>query len=161
MMRLTILAVGRLKSVPEQLLAADYARRAAQLGRPLGIAAVDFIEVPESKAKTAALRRSEEARALLAHIPKRAFLVALEAGGKQFTSENFAAELRRLIDRGVADLVFLIGGPDGHGREIDSGAGLQLSLGKMTWPHRLVRPMLAEQIYRSVTILVNHPYHRA
>jgi 23S rRNA (pseudouridine1915-N3)-methyltransferase len=54
----------------------------------------------------------------------------------------------------------MIGGPDGHAVETLKSAGLVLSMGQMTWPHRLVRVMLAEQIYRAVTIMVNHPYHR-
>jgi 23S rRNA (pseudouridine1915-N3)-methyltransferase len=88
-------------------------------------------------------------------------MISLDERGTELTSTAFAAELRRFIDRGAAELAFLIGGPDGHADEIKKHAALQLSLGKMTWPHRLVRPMLAEQIYRSVTILLNHPYHRA
>ena len=160
-MRLLILAVGRFKTAPEQHLAENYLQRAAKLGRQLGISSINISELPESNAATAPLRQSEEAGRLLARIPPKAFLISLDERGKELTSVAFASELRRIIDRGVRDLVFLIGGPDGHGQEIARRAGLQLSLGKMTWPHRLMRPMLAEQIYRSVTILVNHPYHRA
>ena len=160
-MRVVVLAVGKLKAAPEQELAEEYLLRAAKLGRKLGIASVDFIEVPESRAATAPLRRSEEAIALLARASPKALMISLDERGMELTSTAFAAELRRFIDRGAAELAFLIGGPDGHADEIKNHAALQLSLGKMTWPHRLVRPMLAEQIYRSVTILLNHPYHRA
>jgi 23S rRNA (pseudouridine1915-N3)-methyltransferase len=160
-MRLLILAVGKLKTAPEQQLARDYLQRAAKLGRKLGIASIELSEVPESTAATASLRQSDEARRLLAHLPSKAFLVSLDRTGREFSSEGFATELQLMLDRGTAHVIFLVGGPDGHGDAIAGRAELKLSLGKMTWPHRLVRPMLAEQIYRSVTILINHPYHRA
>ena len=69
--------------------------------------------------------------------------------------------VKRHLDQGTGSIAFLIGGPDGHAPEMRQDAGLLLSLGPMTWPHRLARVMLAEQIYRAVTILVKHPYHRA
>jgi 23S rRNA (pseudouridine1915-N3)-methyltransferase len=160
-MRLLIFAVGRLKAAPEQDLAEDYLNRAATLGRQIGLTSVSLDQLPESRAPTIALRQSEEASRLLSRVPPRCFLISLDERGKELTSTAFAAELRRIIDQGSPDLAFLIGGPDGHGAEVEKRANLQLSLGKMTWPHRMVRPMLAEQIYRSVTILINHPYHRA
>jgi 23S rRNA (pseudouridine1915-N3)-methyltransferase len=159
-MRLLILAVGRLKAAPEQHLAEDYLNRAAKLGRQIGLTSVNLVELPESRAPTPPLRQSDEASRLLSRVPPGCFLISLDEHGKELTSAAFAAELRRIIDVGKPDLAFLVGGPDGHGAEIKKHANLQLSLGEMTWPHRLVRPMLAEQIYRSVTILINHPYHR-
>jgi 23S rRNA (pseudouridine1915-N3)-methyltransferase len=159
-MRLHILAVGRLKRAPEQTLAEDYLNRAAKLGRQAGVTSVSFVETAESRVATASLRRKEEASLLLARIPAKSYVISLEQAGKELTTGGFANELGRLIGR-VADLAFLIGGPDGHGEEIKRRADLQLSLGKLTWPHRLARLMLSEQIYRAVTILVNHPYHRA
>jgi 23S rRNA (pseudouridine1915-N3)-methyltransferase len=159
-MRLLIRAVGRLKTASEQQLTADYLKRAANLGRRLGIASMTLVELPESRAATVPLRRTEEAARLLAQPPARPFLVSLNEKGRQFTSIAFASELQRLIERGTQELVFLIGGPDGFAAEVENHAQLSLSLGQMTWPHALARVMLAEQIYRSVTILLNHPYHR-
>jgi 23S rRNA (pseudouridine1915-N3)-methyltransferase len=66
----------------------------------------------------------------------------------------------RWRDGGTRALAFLVGGPDGLAPDIKAAAGYRLAFGRMTWPHRLARIMLLEQIYRSVTILVNHPYHR-
>ena len=77
------------------------------------------------------------------------------------TSEAFSRLLQRHLDQGTQDLAFLIGGPDGHSAATRKNAGQLISLGEMTWPHRLVRVMLLEQIYRAVTIMVNHPYHRS
>ena len=102
----------------------------------------------------------EEAESLASALPPKAFTVVLDERGKPIGSAGFADLLRRHLERGTADLAFLIGGPDGHAPSTREAAGLVLSLGPMTWPHRLVRVMLAEQIYRAVTILVNHPYHR-
>jgi 23S rRNA (pseudouridine1915-N3)-methyltransferase len=159
-MRLLIKAVGKLKTAPEQQLAADYLQRASSLGRRVGIASVNLFELPESRAATAPLRRTQEAARLLDHLPARAFVVSLNENGRQFTSPAFAAELQRLLERGTPDLLFLIGGPDGFAAEVENHTRLHLSFGQMTWPHALARVMLAEQIYRSVTILLNHPYHR-
>jgi len=75
-------------------------------------------------------------------------------------AERFSQLLQRHLDQGTQDLAFLIGGPDGHSAETRKTAGQLISLSEMTWPHRLVRLMLLEQIYRAVTIMVNHPYHR-
>ncbi len=93
-------------------------------------------------------------------VPPRAFTIVLDEGGKPLSSETFARLLRHHIDAGTQDLAVLIGGPDGHAPATRDKAGLLLSFGPMTWPHRLVRVMLCEQIYRAVTIMVNHPYHR-
>jgi 23S rRNA (pseudouridine1915-N3)-methyltransferase len=160
-MRLQLIAVGRLKSAAEQLIAQDYLDRAQRLGRSVGFTEFRLHEVPESRASDAASRKNEEARKLLLALPARAHVIALDSRGKELTSEAFASELRRVADTAVAELAFIIGGPDGLGAEILNRAQLKLSLGRLTWPHRLVRAMLAEQIYRSVTILLNHPYHRA
>jgi 23S rRNA (pseudouridine1915-N3)-methyltransferase len=84
----------------------------------------------------------------------------LDERGKVLSSAGFADLLKRHLDGGTSDLAFLIGGPDGHAQSIRDSAGLLLSFGAMTWPHRLARVMLAEQIYRAVMILRDHPYHR-
>ena len=94
-------------------------------------------------------------------LPPRAFAVVLDERGKALTSEEFASLLRRHLEGGTPDIAFLIGGPDGHAADIRQQAGLLMSFGPMTWPHRMVRVMLFEQIYRAVTILSGHPYHRA
>ena len=159
-MRLSVHAIGRLKSSPEHALALNYLNFAEKLGRRAGIQSVSLKEFPESRAGTLAVRKQEETDRLLDAVPAGTVPIALDERGEELTSIQFAAELRRLLDGGSKHVVFLIGGADGHAAEIRTRARL-LSLGRMTWPHALVRLMLAEQIYRSVTILVNHPYHRA
>jgi 23S rRNA (pseudouridine1915-N3)-methyltransferase len=152
-MKLHILAIGKLKPGPERDLAEDYLKRARSLGRSAGLSAIVMAEGPESG-------KEEEARWLLSKCPARAFAVALDEGGTAMSSAAFADLLRRRADTGTADMAFLIGGSDGHGAAVRRGADFTLAFGPQTWPHRLVRVMLAEQIYRAVTIMVNHPYHR-
>ncbi|MEK9707569.1 MAG: 23S rRNA (pseudouridine(1915)-N(3))-methyltransferase RlmH, partial [Alphaproteobacteria bacterium] len=81
--------------------------------------------------------------------------------GKQLSSEEFAELLGTLQDAGCRDLVFLIGGADGHGDAVRTRAERTLAFGRNTWPHMLVRGLLAEQVYRAQQILSGHPYHRA
>ena len=160
-MRLLVAAVGRLKQGPERLLAADYEARILATGRKAGISTLRTVELTESQQTAAPRRMEEEARALVAALPGRALTIALDERGTTMTSDGFARLLKRHADDGTTDLAFLIGGPDGHAPEIRSGANHVMAFGPMTWPHRLVRIMLLEQIYRAITIMVNHPYHRA
>jgi 23S rRNA (pseudouridine1915-N3)-methyltransferase len=160
-LRVAVIAVGRLKSGPEKTLAGDYLTRAEGLGRKCGIARITVSEFAESQASSAAQRMAEEGRLVASALPARAFGVVLDERGKALASEDFAQLLNRHLAAGTQDLAFLIGGPDGHAPEIRAGAGLTMSFGPMTWPHRLVRVMLFEQLYRAVTIIAGHPYHRA
>jgi 23S rRNA (pseudouridine1915-N3)-methyltransferase len=159
-MRLLVAAVGRLKQGPERDLAERYAKRAADAGRKLGFAPVDVAEVRESRARDAGTRIAEESSALSNAIPAGALAVALDSRGESLTSEEMADRLRRWQAAGRSTVVFLIGGADGLADSLRNRAELRLGFGKATWPHQLVRIMLLEQIYRAVTILSGHPYHR-
>ena len=160
-MRLTVLAVGFSRGTTEGTLTDDYIHRAVQMGRNMGFPAITVEEVAVSKARDAKTRMSEEAVKLAARIPAGAHIVLLDAKGKGMTSEDFAEMLGALRDAGTKDLCFVIGGPDGLGVLEGKRAGRSLAFGPQTWPHLLVRAMLAEQVYRAVTILAGHPYHRA
>lgn len=159
-MKLHILAIGRLKAGPELALFDDYLKRARGLGRPLGVTGVETRDFPESKLPDAKGRMAAEAALLAGATPDPSFRIVLDERGKALASDDFALIFQRHLDHGTPCLAFLIGGPDGHAPAIREKAGLLLSFGPMTWPHRLARVMLAEQIYRAVTILVKHPYHR-
>lgn len=160
-MRLSVLAVGRLKAGPEKSLAEDYLIRAEGLGKKAGISRIAVTEFSESQASSPASRMAEEAKLLAGVIPPKAFTIVLDERGKPMASETFADLIQRHLDGGTPDLSFIIGGPDGHAPSTREQAGLLMSFGPMTWPHRLVRVMLFEQLYRAVTIMVSHPYHRA
>ena len=157
-MRILVAAIGKARSAPEQALFEDYARRLVRSG-PATLT-LDLVEAEDRRKLSGGARRSAEAELLLARIPKDAALVALDARGKALTSESFAHHLARWRDEGIADLAFVIGGADGLDPAVLKRANFVLSLGAMTWPHLLVRAMLAEQIYRAQSILLGHPYHR-
>lgn len=159
-MRLLIAAVGKLKQGPERELCAHYVARAEALGRTLALAPVETIELSEAKAASAGARRTAEAAGLLAKIPKGFTQLCLDPGGKPASSEAFADLLGDIRDGGAPGLAFLLGGADGLGREALDGADFSVSFGPMILPHGLARIVLAEQIYRAMTILAGHPYHR-
>ncbi len=149
-MRLVVAAVGRGRDDPAQQLFEDYRKR---LPWPL--------ELREVRAGCGGKAgRERETVALLKGLPTDAYVVALDGGGKAFTSEEFAARLASVRDEGTAVVAFLIGGADGHGAPVLARADMVLSLGPMTWPHLLARAMLAEQLWRAASILSGHPYHR-
>lgn len=152
-MRLWLAAVGRAKAGPELDLFAQYTRR---LSPPLTVK-----EVEEKRPLAVPERRQREADLLLAAVPSGAVVVALDERGQAMGSEAFATRMGRWRDQGVGDLAFLVGGADGHGEAVRARADLLLSFGAMTWPHMLVRAMLAEQLWRAQAILAGHPYHRA
>jgi 23S rRNA (pseudouridine1915-N3)-methyltransferase len=158
--RLIIAAVGRLKAGPERELLSRYLDRANASGKALALSPLDVIEVPESASQTATRRKSDEAKALLAAIPDKAKLIALDERGKSISSEDFANTLARFRDDGASCTALLVGGADGLDETLRKRADITLAFGATTFPHQIVRILLAEQIYRAVTILAGHPYHR-
>jgi 23S rRNA (pseudouridine1915-N3)-methyltransferase len=159
-LRLSLLAVGRLKSGPERELVERYRQRIEGIGRPLGIAGLDMVELPESRARRDDDRRAEEAAALLDRVGAGA-LIAFDERGRSPTSEAFAEQIRIWRDSGRPGISCVIGGPDGLDPRIRQRADLVVSFGALTIPHQIVRALVAEQLYRALTILSGHPYHRA
>jgi 23S rRNA (pseudouridine1915-N3)-methyltransferase len=153
-LRISLLCVGRLGSNPEARLALDWAARAGASGRAHGLHPVEIIEVESRKPGKAA-----EADVLLAKLDG-AHVIACDEHGEARPSRAMAAMLARLRDDGVRHLAFVIGGADGLDPRVLAAADDRLAFGPQTWPHALVRAMLAEQIYRAATILAGGPYHR-
>ena len=157
-MDLLILAVGRCRDPALNGLVEEYRRRCPWAMRLREVATA----AGKGGGDAAPGRRLEaEGRQLLAAVPDGAVLVALDERGEELTSEAFAARLGRWRDDGERAAAFAIGGADGLAAPVRERARLVLALGRMTWPHLLVRVMLAEQLYRATTILSGHPYHRA
>ena len=150
--RVSVIAVGRARRGPERAL---YEHYAARLGWP-----VTLKEVETRTGLPAPVQRAREAELLLAAAPKGARLVALDQTGELLTSEAFAARLGAWRDQGAAEIAFLIGGAEGLDAVVRERADLALALGRVTWPHLLVRGLLLEQLYRAQQILLGHPYHR-
>ncbi len=140
-------------------MVARYLDRATGGGKPLALTGFDVIELTESRASSSASRKAEEAKNLRASLPD-GVVVALDERGKSIGSETFANQIGRWRDDGRPAASFVIGGADGLLPEFVSQADLVLSFSPLTWPHQLVRIMLAEQLYRTTTILSGHPYHR-
>jgi 23S rRNA (pseudouridine1915-N3)-methyltransferase len=158
-MRIVIAAIGRMKQGPERELVSRYLERARGAGKPLALTGFDVLEFTESRAGSAGARKDEEARTLAAALPE-GVRVVLDEHGKSTGSQAFATQLERWRDDGRPAVSFAIGGADGHGPQMLQGADLAVSFSPLTWPHQLVRIMLAEQLYRATTILSGHPYHR-
>lgn len=152
-MRILIVAIGKAKAGPEKDLLVQYADRLPW--------ALDVKELPPHKDQSADVRKMREAESMLAVLPDGSTVVALDERGVVESSEKFAARVGQWRDSGTRTLAFLIGGADGHGDAVLKKANHRLSLGAMTWPHMLVRGLLAEQLYRAHSIITNHPYHRA
>ena len=158
-MRVLVLAVGRMKSA-ESELAARYLKRAAQAGRNIGIRSLEIVEIRESKAAESERRKLEESIALANVIPDGAAIVLLDERGEAMGSAAFAERVAQWRDGGQPAVAFIIGGADGIAENLRARTRATLSFGNATWPHQLVRIMLLEQLYRAVTILSGHPYHR-
>lgn len=155
-MRIGIYAVGRLRAGPEKALIDDYLTRFGRSGRALGLGPARVFEVEDRKgggmaAEAALLRRA---------LPKGALLCILDERGAALSSPELARKLATWRDAGRADLALVVGGADGLDPGLRAGADFALSLGRMVWPHMLVRVLLAEQLYRAATILAGGPYHR-
>ena len=149
-MRLTIAAIGKIGTKPEAVLVRDYFARLPHQGRLLEFTA------PHS---TPAKRISAEGQKILGVLTAQSKLVALDAKGKNLTSRALAVRIKDWRDDGVREAIFAIGGADGHSEAVLARADLTLAFGGATWPHLLVRAMLAEQLYRAEMILAKHPYH--
>lgn len=160
-MRLTIAAIGRLKERGEPELLARYRDRIDASGRALALGPLTITELAEARQNDTRQRRDDEATRLLQAAARADRRVVLDEHGKAITSEAFARWLAAERDGGAREVAFLIGGPDGHGAAAISAATLKLSLGPMTLPHGLARVLLVEQLYRALTIISGHPYHRA
>jgi len=160
-MHVSVYAVGRMKAGHERELAGRFLDRFAKAGPAVGLDFTGVTEIPESRAASVDERRREEGQRLIARKDGATAFILLDERGKDISSEELARSISRFGESGRKNLVFAIGGPDGHDPALRDGADLVLSFGKLTWPHQLVRVMLAEQLYRSATILSGHPYHRA
>jgi 23S rRNA (pseudouridine1915-N3)-methyltransferase len=156
-MRARLIAVG--ERMPGWV-AEGFAEYAKRLSRDLPLELVEIKPGARGKGRDDARAVVDEGAALLAALPRDAQVVALDGRGTAWSSEQLADQLSnwRMAGR---DLAFLIGGPDGHAREVLQRADQRWSLGPLTLPHMLARLVVAEQLYRAVTILNGHPYHRA
>ena len=149
-MRIRLIAVGRMRRGVERDFFEHYRQRLRW--------AIELREIDDRKTGGS---KEREGEAILGAVPDGAPLVALDEGGRDLASSDLAKRIGAWRDTGVSDLAFAIGGADGLSEQVRRTADLLLAFGSATWPHLMVRGMLAEQLYRSQQILAGHPYHRA
>ncbi len=154
-MHLTLISVGKAGRGPESDLVDDYVDRARKTGRALGFRSFKLIEVASGGGL------SEEGARLISKIPPDAKVFRLDENGKQWTSKAFASRLAKWRDQGRPNLTFLIGGAEGYSNAVRKAYPNTIAFGPQTWPHRLVKVMLCEQVYRATSILAGSPYHKA
>lgn len=154
-MRISIISVGKLRGGPEATLIADYADRFRKTGSGIGFRSLDVSEVASGGG-----RETEGAR-LLEALPKEGEVWRLDEHGKQWRSTDFSQHLAARRDDGLRRLTFLIGGAEGYSDAVRTACPQTLAFGVQTWPHRLVKVMLVEQLYRAASLLAGSPYHKA
>ena len=159
-MRLGLICVGRLKAGPERELYQRYSKRILALRR-LGLEGLELREIEESRAKLPAERMAREAEEILSFLPQDSALLIFDETGLAADSLKFADFIKKERDAGRKALWCAIGGSEGLAPSLQARAQVVFSFGAMTLPHQLVRILAAEQIYRAMTILSGHPYHRA
>ena len=152
-MKITVAAIGKVKAnSAEMQLAENYLKRLPW--------ECQFKEIEEKRNLPAEKLKEREAELLCSLVPDSAVKIVLDEHGKQYDSVAFSQMLSNFQEDGRANIGFFIGGAYGHGIALKKQADITISLGKMTWPHVMVRTMLAEQIYRAYTISSGHPYHK-
>ena len=149
-MNISIICVGKLKEKYWQDAAAEYLKRLSRFAK------VEIIELSESKTDDI----GEESAAIISHIPKASFVVALDVLGKSFSSEGLANLISEKAVSGISHISFIIGGSNGFNDEVRKTADLRLSFSSFTFPHQLMRVILLEQIYRAFKINAGEKYHK-
>jgi 23S rRNA (pseudouridine1915-N3)-methyltransferase len=155
-MRLNIRAGGVIRKGPERELVDDYLRRADSLSKACGFLSVTETQIDLRSAKS----RADETRILLHGLDPTHKLVVMDERGKSLTSRQIAKTLAGWRDDGISETHFVIGGADGFDPSEIPNNAIRWSFGTQVWPHKLVRVMLSEQLYRALSILTGAPYHR-
>lgn len=159
-MKITLITVGKIKEPYLKDAIAEYSKRLGKYCK------LEIIEVADEKttenASEAAeeMVRSKEAERILKYVKEDAYVVTLEIGGKQLSSEELSRKIETLGIQGKSHIIFIIGGSIGLGKEVLATSDYALSFSKMTFPHQLMRVILLEQIYRSYRIINHEPYHK-
>lgn len=156
MLNITVIGVGRMGKGPEADLARTYLGRINKLPQKWS---ATIAEIDDRQAPNSAGRKAWDAEKIISLLPEKCWLAALDERGTSMKSPVFSQKLQGLELDGRS-VCFAIGGPDGLDEQIRSRADALISFGAMTWPHKMVRAMLLEQIYRAGAIASGHPYHR-
>ena len=159
-MRITLITVGKIKEKYFTDAIAEYQKRLSRYCK-LEILEVADEKTPDNASENAEeMIRQKEAERLLKYIREDAYLITLEIGGKQLTSEEFSEKIEKLGIQGTSHIIFVIGGSIGIGKAVLEKSDYSLSFSKMTFPDELMRVILLEQIYRGYRIMSGEPYHK-
>lgn len=150
-MKFRFLWIGKTKDKNWRALQEEYLQRLSHFAK------FDVVEIKESQSHE---NKEIEGKRILEAVPAGAFVVLLNVIGKQFGSEELAKEIEGWQNRSVREITFIIGGQNGVSAEVAEKSDLRLSLSKMTLTHEAARVLLAEQLYRSFTIMNNYPYQK-
>ena len=159
-MKITILAVGKLKEKYWKQAISEYEKRLSAYSK------IELIEVPDEKApenmsdKEIEQVKAKEGQRLLAKIKPQATVITLEIAGKMLSSEGLAQELQQRMTQGQSDFTFVIGGSNGLHKDVLTRSNYALSFSKMTFPHQMMRVILIEQVYRTFKIMRGEAYHK-
>lgn len=159
-MKITILAVGKLKEKYWKQAISEYEKRLSAYSK------IEIIEVPDEKApenmsdKEIEQVKEKEGQRLLAKIKPQATVITLEIQGKMLSSEGLAEEMQRRMTQGQSDFVFVIGGSNGLHEDVLQRSNYALSFSKMTFPYQMMRVVLIEQVYRAFKIMRGEAYHK-
>ena len=156
-MKVTIVAVGRLKESFWKEACAEYRKR---LGAYADVSVREFDDVDPAKAGGVAAALEKEGATALTAVPVRSHVILLAVDGRETSSEQLSARLDDLALHGTSDIVFIVGGPQGTGAALRARADETLSFGPVTLPHNLARVVLLEQLYRAFKISRHEPYHK-
>ena len=155
-MKISISAIGRLRNSPEKELIDGYLSRFSKISKPFGLSLNSIVEIEDKKGGGP----PSEAKLLIKSFHRNAKIIAFDERGVALSSTEFTKYLSGWALDGVGYCHLVIGGADGLDKSLLDKADLKISFGKMVWPHMLTRVMIAEQLYRSATILAGSPYHR-
>ncbi len=155
-MKISLICIGKTDAGYLRAGISEYSQR---ISRYLSFEIIDIPELKNVSSYSGSQIKEKEAEILMKKWPAAAFTVLLDEHGKEFRSVEFAGFLQGRMNMGIKHLVFIIGGSYGFSEEVIKKSDYQLSLSKMTFSHQLVRLLFTEQLYRSMTILRNEPYH--
>ena len=157
MMRITVVAVGKLKERFWTDACAEYLKRLKAYAK---VEVKEIADIDPAKAGGVDAARDREGSAVLAAVPEQSHAILLAIEGKERSSEGLARRLDDLALTGKSDLTFIVGGSDGVSDAVRARANEQLSFGPITLPHNLARVVLLEQVYRAFKISRGEPYHK-
>ncbi len=150
-MKIKIVSVGQFKNNKLKFIFNDYVKKLPWK--------LELKEIKQSKYKSQTLRKETDSLNLLENIGKNELIICLDKSGAIMSTQNLTDYISECKNYNM-NISFIIGGAEGISKDCLSRSEKTISFGKMTWPHLLVRVMLAEQLYRVSTIISNHPYHR-